>query len=137
MGRFSVTFDVVNYQDVVGANLGVIPPDKIRHARLSGVVDTGATRLVLPAAVVDALGFPEAGQIAVRFADGRSEQRNVVGGVQVEIQNRSSIFSAVVEPGRTDALIGAVVLEELDFLADCKAQALVPRDPRGMFAEID
>ena len=71
------------------------------------------------------------------LADGRRELKTVVGDVQLEIQGRSSVFTAVVEPGRTDALIGAIVLEELDFVPDCTAQALVPRDPQGLFAELD
>jgi clan AA aspartic protease len=137
MGRFSVEFDVANHQDTVAASLGVLPSEKIRRARLSGVVDTGASRLVLPASVVNQLGLPEAGQITVRFADGRQDQRTRVTDAQVEIQNRSSVFTAVVEPGRTDALIGAIVLEELDFLADCTTHALLPRDPKGIFAELD
>jgi predicted aspartyl protease len=135
--RFSVELEVVNHQHVVAAQLGVIPPDKIRRARLAGVVDTGATRLVLPGSVVDALGLPETGRITVRFADGRQDQKAVVGDAQVEIQNRSSVFTAVVEPGRADALVGAIVLEELDFVPDCTGQALVPRDPRGLFVELD
>jgi predicted aspartyl protease len=137
VGRFSVEFEVVNHQDVVAANLGVIPPEHIRRIRLSGVVDTGATRLVLPASVVTALGLPQTGQITVRFADGRQDQRTVVGDAQVEIQNRSSVFTAVVEPGREDARIGAIVLEELDLVPDGTAHALVPRDPKGLFAELD
>jgi hypothetical protein len=60
-----------------------------------------------------------------------------VGDVQIQILDRSSVFSAVVEDGRSDALIGAIVLEELDFVPDCTAQKLVPRDPHGMFAELD
>jgi hypothetical protein len=55
----------------------------------------------------------------------------------MDIQGRSSVFTAVVEPGRTDALVGAIVLEELDYVPDCTRQALVPRDPRGLIAEID
>jgi hypothetical protein len=81
--------------------------------------------------------LPEAGQITVRFADGRREPRTVVGAVQLEIQGRSSVFTAVVEPGRTDALIGAIVLDELDFVPDCTRQVLLPRDPHGLFAEIE
>ena len=137
MGRFSVEFEVVNHRDVTAAELGVIPADQVRRARVSGLVDTGATRLVLPASVVAALGLPETGQVSVRFADGREDHRAVVGEVQVEIQNRSSVFTAVVEPARTNALIGAIVLEELDFVPDCTAGALVPRDPKGIVTEIE
>jgi hypothetical protein len=109
----------------------------VRRTLVSGVVETVATRLVLPSAVVTSLGLHESGQIGVKFADGRCEQRAVVDGIQVRIGDRSGVFSAVVEPGRSDALIGAIVLEELDLLPDCTAQKLVPRDPHGLFAEIE
>ncbi len=137
VGRFSVDFEVANCEDVVQAKKGFLPPEHVRRNRITGIVDTGATRLVLPESVVSALGLPEAGQITVRFADGRREPKAIVGAVQLEIQGRSSVFTAVVEPGRTDALIGAIVLEELDLVPDCSGQALLPRDPHGLFAEIE
>lgn len=137
VGRFSVEFEIANHEDVVKAKAGYLPAEHIRRRRISGVVDTGAARLVLPLSVVTALGFPEAGQVTVKFADGRLEPKTVVGDVQLEVQGRSGVFSAVVEPGRTDALIGAIVLEELDFVPDCTRQALLPRDPHGVIAEID
>jgi hypothetical protein len=48
-----------------------------------------------------------------------------------------SVFTVVIEPGRTDALIGTIVLDELDFVPDCTRQALFSRDPHGLFAEIE
>src|SRR3954454_6174271 len=96
VGRFSVEIDVVNHEDVVQARKGFLTPERVRRTRLSGVVDTGASRLVLPAGVVTSLGLPEAGQVTVRLADGRRELKSVVGDVQLEIQGRSSVFTAVV-----------------------------------------
>ncbi len=137
VGRFSVELNVTNHEDVVLAEAGFLPKEQVRRARIFGVVDTGASRLLLPASIVTALGLPEAGQVTVRFADGRRESKTVVRDVELEIQGRSSVFTAVVEPGHTDALIGAIVLEELDFVPDCTRQALLPRDPHGLIAEID
>jgi predicted aspartyl protease len=137
VGRFSVEFEVANHEDVVKAKAGFLPSEQVRRSRISGVVDTGAARLVLPLSVVSALGFPESGQVTVKFADGRRELKTVVGDVQLEIQGRAGVFSAVVEPGRTDALIGAIVLGELDFMPDCTRQALLTRDPHGVIAEIE
>jgi hypothetical protein len=137
MGRFPVELEVANNDDLVKATAGVLPPGEVRRGKVSGVVDTGATRLVLPGAVAAALGLPETGKVLVRFADGRKGQRVLVGGVFLRILDRSSVFTAVVEPGRSDALIGAIVLEELDLIPDSTRQALVPRDPRGIFAEIE
>jgi hypothetical protein len=75
--------------------------------------------------------------VRVRYADGRRTQRKETDGVQVEILGRQAIFNAVVEPKRENALIGAIVLEALDLLVDCKEQRLVPRDPGGPIFEIE
>ncbi len=137
MGRFSVEFDAINHKDQIAAELGVLEPSRVRRVQLSGIVDTGATRLVLPASAAAELGLSSTGEITVRFADGRTAQKEVIGDVRLELSGRSSVFSAVVEPGRKDALIGAIVLEELDLIVDCITQQLLPRDPHGMFAEIE
>lgn len=137
MGRFSVELQISNHEDVVASRHRSLPKEKIRRAVVKGVVDSGATRLVLPKAVVKQLGLPKGDPINVRFADGRRARKQTVTDAQVEIQGRTGTFSAVVEPGRTDALIGAIVLEELDLVVDCTTQKLVPRDPRGILAELD
>jgi hypothetical protein len=46
-------------------------------------------------------------------------------------------FTTVVEPKRKTALVGAIVLEDLDLLVDCQRQRVVPRDPRGAVYEIE
>jgi predicted aspartyl protease len=105
--------------------------------KLLGVVDSGATRLVLPESVAIQLGLPDAGETRVRYADGRSVTRRVVRDASVQLLGRQGVFKAIVEPGRTDALIGAIVLEDLDFLVDCTKQALYPRDPDMIVSEVE
>jgi hypothetical protein len=53
------------------------------------------------------------------------------------LEGRSSVFKAIVEPDRTEALIGAIVLEDLDLIVDCTRQKLVPRDPGGIITEVE
>jgi predicted aspartyl protease len=137
VGRFSVECRLTNYQEAVWAAGGFIPQDQVHRTTVSGVVDTGAARLVLPPSAVAALSLPETGRTVVRFADGRREPRATVTDVQLEYRGRSGVFSAVVEPGRTDALIGAMVLEELDLLPDCTNGVLVPRDPNNIITEVE
>jgi predicted aspartyl protease len=137
VGRFSIEFELTNYEDVVQTRTGHLAPEKVRRRRVAGVVDTGAARLVLPQSVAEEIGLRGTGPIPVRYADGRREHRPLVVDAQVEIQARSGVFSAVLEPGRTDARIGAIVLEELDLIVDCTGQKLLPRDPEGPLAEIE
>ena len=73
----------------------------------------------------------------LRYADGRMAQRDRVDGVHLTCLGRDSVFNAVVEPNRDSALIGAIVLEDLDLIVDCGAQKLAPRDPKGIISEIE
>jgi predicted aspartyl protease len=129
MGRISVDLKLTNGQDMLRAEDGILPPEQIRQTTARGVVDTGATRLVIPAAVAEQLGLPETGEVGVRYADGRTGTRKVVENIRVALLDREFTFRAIVEPDRDTALIGAIVLEELDFVVDCVAQRLYPRDP--------
>jgi hypothetical protein len=63
--------------------------------------------------------------------------RSAVKDVQVRLLGREGVFRAVVEPRRRTALVGAIVLEDLDFVPDCTKQRLVPRDPRYIVSELE
>jgi predicted aspartyl protease len=137
MGRFSVEFDVANHLDIADAQRGLLEPDKVRRVTISGVVDSGATRLVLPEKVAKELGLPVKGKVKVRYANNQTATRTAVNEAHVELLGREGVFTAIVEPKRKSALIGAIVLEDLDFLVDCTRQRLVPRDPRFVVSEIE
>ena len=137
VGRFSVEIEVVNNDDLAVARRGLLPPDQVRRETIQGVVDSGAARLVLPEAVVKRLGLPLGGPVPVKYADNRRGRRQVAEGVFAQLLGRHGTFTAVVEPKRDTALIGAIVLEDLDLLVDCKNQRLVPRDPSGPLSEIE
>jgi predicted aspartyl protease len=137
MGRVSIELTIVNNRDLQMAEGGALAPEKVRRFQLEGIVDTGSTLLVLPTDVADRLGFPKSREVAIQYADRRSATRTLVGQVGVELLGRSSTFDAILEPDRTTALIGAVVLETLDLLVDCTNNRLYPRDPNQITAEVE
>jgi predicted aspartyl protease len=93
--------------------------------------------LVLPQAVVEQLGLPLGRKIKVRYADGRRAQRREAKGALIKLMGREDTFTAVIEPKRDTALIGAIVLEALDLLADNRRARLIPRHPAGPLYEIE
>ncbi len=66
VGRFSVELEVANYGDITLLQRGLLPPDQVRREMIQGVVDSGATKLVLPEAVVKRLGLPLGAKVKVK-----------------------------------------------------------------------
>jgi predicted aspartyl protease len=137
VGRITVEIEVANNEDLVRAKDGTLRPEKVRRTTVEGVVDTGAAMLVLPQAVVKQLGLPLGKTIKVRFADGRQASRREAKGAFVRLLGRDDTFTAIIEPKRQTALIGAIVLEALDLIVDCQRQRVIPRDPRSAIYEIE
>lgn len=137
MGRVLVDVVVANNYDVLRSEDGTLAAAKVRRERVPAVVDSGASYLVLPEKVAAKLGVPATGKATVRYADRRKAQRTIVENVHLELLGRHGTFKAIVEPRRKDILIGAIVLEDLDLLVDCRTQVLEPRDPKGIIAELE
>jgi predicted aspartyl protease len=137
MGRFSVEVELANHRDQILADNGHLPSDKVRRIRVRGVVDNGATRLVIPETVAKALGAEISGSVRVRYADGRLAERPIANDIHLTYGGRDSVFNAIVEPARESVLIGAIVREDLDFLIDCTGQRLIPRDPDRIISEVE
>ena len=137
MGRVTAEIELANYEDVILAEKGILPHDKVRRARIEGIVDTGATRLVLPKSTVEQLGLVADSSINVRYADQQRADRDVVRNVWLKLCGRPSVFNAIIEPDRTDALVGAIVMEDLDLIVDCTHNAVKPRDPKMIISEIE
>lgn len=129
--------ELANFVDIILAEKADLAPIEIRRCDVDGVVDTGAAQLVLPQRVVLQLGLEPSWEATVKYADGRTAKRAVVKHVLLKLCGRDSVFSAVVEPDRETALIGAIVTEGLDLVVDCVTQQLHPRDPNMMLAELE
>jgi hypothetical protein len=84
---------------------------------------------------VKQLGLEIVGTTKVRYADQTTAERAVARYVQLTYGGREGAFTVSVEPDRNTALIGAIVLEDLDFIVDRTAGRLVPRDPRQLVSE--
>jgi predicted aspartyl protease len=125
---FSVEVDLINHSDELFRQL--VPEHQVRSARVRGLIDSGASMPVLSGRLAAELGLPDSGQIAeVTLADGSTIERKIVTDLKLGWQDRWGLFDAVVEPGREDLLIGAIVLERLDLLVDCRGAQLIPRKP--------
>jgi clan AA aspartic protease len=109
---------------------GLLDATQVRTLELEGLVDTGATSLVIPTEVAEALGLREVGRYPVRLADGSVRDFPKVSELHIEIFGRGMACDAIAVPAKT-LLIGQIPLEMLDLVVDPKSRELAvnPESP--------
>lgn len=127
MGEIVVRVELENSTDRDLFERGHGAESDIRGAAIDAVADTGAVMLALPEDVVAQLGLREVSRIATTYADGRQGELPVVGPISIRIGNRQMLTEALVIPSGADPLVGQIVLERLDLIADSLNQRLSPR----------
>ena len=124
MGAVRVQVKLTNAVDEELVNRGLLNPTLLRVCETQALVDSGATRTVLPSSIVQQLGLRIRGQEIAQYADGRQEVVGLTGPVIIELLGRETIEATMVTGD--EVLIGQTVLETLDLLMDCKNQRLIP-----------
>ena len=130
MGKVMAKIKLINSVDKGEVKRGLIRSDQIRTLEVEGLVDTGATTLVIPTEVAETLGLTEIGRRSVRLADGSVHDFPQVGDLYIEILGRGMSCDAIAMPTKT-LLIGQIPLEGLDLVVDPKSRDLAvnPESP--------
>jgi len=126
MGEISVRASLENAGDRFAFEQGFIAEDAIRSYEIPAIVDTGAVMLVLPQNAVEKLGLKTRRTVIVSYADERKDERPVAGPLTIRIGDRFMSTDCIVGPPLSEALVGQIVLEELDLVADCRSRTLIP-----------
>ena len=130
MGEIVARIELENVTDRGNVRDGLRDEASVRRTSVEGIVDMGAVMLVLPQNVVERLGLPIHGKVVVCYADERSErkeERDLAGPLGIRVGNRGMNTDCVVGPPLSEPLIGQIVLEGLDLIADCANRTLGPR----------
>ena len=87
------------------------------------LVDTGATKLCLPANTITQLGLELLKEVDVATANGFSKAR-IFRDASIELMGREGTFECLELPGGRNALIGVIPLEALGIELDLRNQQL-------------
>ena len=128
MGEVRAKVRIINAVDEALARRGRLRPDRVRSYEVQAVVDTGASRTVLPSHVARRLGLAIRDRGIARCADGRRRTVGMTEPLVVEIDGHGTVDEAIVLGD--EVLIGQTVLQKLDLLVDCEGRRLVPNPRR-------
>ena len=124
MGQVHIRVILTNHREAVMARLGQLNASQVHRYETEALIDTGAVRSAIPAAVADRLGLLRMRRTDAPYADGRVEEVDVTEALTIEILGRETEANAMVLGEHV--LLGVTVLEELDLMVDCHRQRLVP-----------
>jgi len=114
MGLTYAEIELVNAGEIYLAQRGYMIPENIKRKTVKALVDSGAYMLAINEQIKDELNLLKVDEQLAELADGSRVKLEIVGPVEVRFENRRANVDAMVLPGDSEVLLGAVPLEELD-----------------------
>ena len=110
---------------------GHLAKENVRQMQVNALVDSGAWLLTINDDIRNQLGLTVIDKDLAELADGTIVDVDIVGPVDVRFENRRVTADAMVLPGATEILLGAIPMEGMDVLIDPKRQKLIvnPKTP--------
>jgi len=136
MGEIKIQIELENFVDRYLFSEYKLQEHDIRKHKIEAIVDTGAVMLMLSQDVVEKLGLMIRRKVVVSYANEMREERPVAEGVTIKIGDRFMNTNCIVGPPLCEALIGHVIMEELDLIPDCQRQTLSPRPESPIYPSL-
>ncbi|MBX7182008.1 MAG: hypothetical protein K1X82_07850 [Bacteroidia bacterium] len=130
MGLVYADIELINAEDTAVAERGFIDQSEIRRTKVSAIVDSGAYMLAINEEIKLQLGLRVVDRKLAGLADGTTIGLEVVGPIEIRFKNRKSITTAMVLPGNSEVLLGAIPMEDMDVIIDPLRQELLVHPER-------
>ena len=131
MGKVTTAANIANLNDLYDASRGRLPAEQVRHVEVpDALIDTAATLLSLPKALIGQLGLEQYRTRRARTSSGISDF-GVYGMVLLTVQGRECRVEVAEVPDGCPVLIGQIPLEALDFVVDPVGQRLLGNPDHG------
>ena len=137
MGKVSVAARIENLDDLYEVRKGKRAAGDVRTIEVTdALVDTGATMLSVPRALIQQLGLHRHRTWTARTSAG-TVQFGIYDAVRLTVQERDCIIEVAEVPDDCPVLIGQIALEMLDFVVDPVGQKLIGNPDHGGERMID
>ncbi|MDR0563125.1 MAG: aspartyl protease family protein [Spirochaetaceae bacterium] len=114
MGLTYTTITLVNSGDIIAVDRGYMKEQDVRRITVRALVDTGSITLVINDKICQQLGLMVSEYTNVTLAGGARSAAKLAGPVQVRWEDRLTHCDALVLPGESEVLLGAIPLEGMD-----------------------
>ena len=131
MGMVHANIQLLNGDDVALERRKMIGEDEIRQLTVTMLADSGALMLTINEGLRQALGLEIIDERPSQLANGEVVNLPVAGSVVVRFDGRFCTTNALVLPGDSEPLLGAIPMEEMDLYIHPARNVLSPVHPEG------
>jgi hypothetical protein len=114
----------------------IIDQDEVKRMFKTVLVDSGAYMMCINEVVQEQLSLPVIEKRKAQMADGSIKEYEVVGPLELRFKNRQSTCRAMVLPGDSECLLGAIPMEDMDVLIHPLRQELIVNPEHPYFAQM-
>ena len=136
MGFIYAEIELINEEDLVLSRRHIIGDDEVKRMTISALVDSGSIMLCINENIQEQLNLPVTETRKAQLANGQIVECNVVTNVEVRFKNRATTCRAIVLPGDSEPLLGAIPLEDMDVLIHPQRQELIVHPDHPYFAQM-
>ncbi|HMP30878.1 MAG TPA: hypothetical protein PKD85_14830 [Saprospiraceae bacterium] len=113
MGLVHADIEIINGGDLEMVRRNLMDKDEVRRMTVTMLVDSGAYNLCINEVIQEQMEFPIVEKRKAQMANGSIEEFDVVGNVEVRFKNRATTCRAMVLPGDSEPLFGAIPMEDI------------------------
>ena len=128
--------EIINGGDLEMVRRNFLDQDDVKRMTVTMLVDTGAYNLCINEEIQEQLQLPVVEKRKGMLADGSIREYEVVGPVEIRFKNRRCNVDAMVLPGSSEPLLGAIPLEDMDVIIHPQRQELIVNPDHPYFAQM-
>ena len=125
MGVVYANISLTNADDLAMVRRKVLYKDEVRQMFVNMLVDTGSVYMCINETIQEQLQLPIIEKRKGQLANGHIVEYDVAGPIEVRFKNRRCTVEALVLPGDSEPLLGAIPLEDMDVLVDLYRRELI------------
>jgi clan AA aspartic protease len=123
MGLVYADIQLTNGDDLALVRRKLMDPAQVRTMTISADADSGAYMLCINEQIRAQLDLAFLDKQVAELANGSVREVPIAGPLEVRFQNRRAYCSAMVLPGNSEVLLGAIPMEDMDLV-------ILPREKR-------
>jgi clan AA aspartic protease len=136
MGIVYAEIELINGEDIALSRRKIIGEEEIKRMTVSALVDSGSIMLCINENIQEQLQLPVVDKRKAQMANNQIVECDVVAPVELRFKNRSTTCRAMVLPGSSEVLLGAIPLEDMDVLIHPQRQELIVHPDHPYFAQM-